>query len=57
MEVLLHDDVAPSGKLWVLFPDDRGLHGSLICRILGSVDEPDEIAILEVLKAMDLIDR
>ena len=57
MQVLLDDDVAAGGELGILVADeDRGRR----CRpgrVLGAVDEPQQVALVEVLEPVHLVDH
>ena len=56
MQVLLDDHVAPPGECRVLGADGhRGL-GRRPGRVLGPVDEAEQIPLVEVLEPMDLVD-
>jgi hypothetical protein len=57
MQVFLHDHVAAAGKCRILVADDRGLDHLLAARILGAVDEAEQVALVEVTKAVNLVDR
>jgi catalase len=56
VKIFLHDHVAAPGECGILLADERGLDHCLATRILGAIDEPQEIAIIEITKAMDLVD-
>ena len=55
VQILLNDHVAATGEGGVLGADQHGLLGCGAFRILGSVDEPEHIAIVEGTKAVDLV--
>ena len=57
MQVLLHDHVAAAGEGRVLLADDGGVEGVLVHGILRPIDEAQQVAVVEVLEAMDLIGR
>src|SRR5579863_1291879 len=57
MQIFLHDHVAAAGERGILLADDRSFDHRLTTRILGAVDKPKEIAVIEVAKAMNLVDR
>src|SRR5205807_8978737 len=48
--------IAPARDARVLVADDGGVDRQLICRVLGPVDETDQVAVVEILEAMHLID-
>src|SRR5207237_8473108 len=50
------DHVAPAGEGRVLFADDGGVARQLIRRVLGPVDETDQVTVVEILEAMHLVD-
>lgn len=50
MNVLLHVDVATTGEFRVLVADLGGAGGLRAVRILGAVDEAEQIAVVENLK-------
>src|SRR5262249_10500987 len=56
VQVLLHDHVTAAGEARILLADDRRLDRALIGRVLGSVDETEEIALVEELEAVHLVD-
>src|SRR5207244_1363976 len=56
VQVLLHDSIAPARESRVLVAYDGGGDRQLICRVLGPVDETDQVAVVEMLEAMHLID-
>ena len=57
VEIFLHDHVAAAGERGVLAADDRGFGRFRAARILGSVDEAQEVAVVEVAEAVNLVDR
>ena len=57
MQIFLHDDVAAAGEGGVLVADISGVDGRLPGRILRAVDEAEQIAVVEIAKAMHLVDR
>ena len=57
MQVLLHDHVAAAGEGGILLADDGGVDRSLFHRILRSVDEADQVAIIEVVEAVHFVRR
>ena len=57
MNILLHDDVAAAGELRILVADhDRGEGGGPL-GVLGTVDEPEQITLVERPEAVDLVDH
>ncbi|GAA3200927.1 hypothetical protein GCM10020255_105510 [Rhodococcus baikonurensis] len=56
MDVALDVDVAAAGELGILVADRHRGDGVAAHRILGAVDEADEVAVLEVLEAVNLVD-
>ena len=57
MEILLRDHIAAARERRVLGADERGVDHRLPARIFGAVDEPKEVAVVEVAKAVHLVDR
>src|SRR5262245_49311043 len=57
LSLFLHDYVAAPGERSILLADDRGIDHGLAARIFGAVDEAEQIAVVEVTKALNLIDR
>ena len=57
MEIFLHDHIAATGEGGILLADECGIDHRLTARILGAVDEAQEVAVIEVTKAVDFIDR
>src|SRR5215467_6719526 len=57
MEIFLHDYVATPGERGIFLADDRRIDHRLVARIFGAVDEAQEVAVVEVTKALNLIDR
>src|SRR5262245_57661747 len=57
VKVLLDDDVASARKGGVLLADQDGVRSRLSRGILGPVHEAEEIAIVEVAEAVDLVGR
>src|SRR5208282_105228 len=55
VKVLLHDDIAATCKGGVLAADDYGLTSDIPPRILSTIDEADDIAIVEIPEAVNLI--
>ena len=56
VQVLLHDHVAAAGEVGILVADGRRLVGRRPGRILGAVDEAEQVALVEVLEAVGLVD-
>ena len=56
VEIFLHDDVAAAGKGRIFGSDQGGIEHFLAPRVLRSVDETQEIAVVEVAEAVDLVD-
>src|SRR6266851_1580411 len=57
VQVFLHDDVAAPGERSVFLADEHGIDRRVAPRILRSVDEADEIAVVEVTKAVHFFCR
>ena len=57
VEVLLHDDVAASGERRILRCHRHRLAGAVSLGILGAVDEAEQVALIEGLEAVDLVDH
>ena len=57
VQVLLHDDVAAAGKTGVFLADHRGVDRFLARGVLGPVDKPQQVAAVEIAKAVHLVDR
>jgi hypothetical protein len=57
MQILLHDHVAAAGEGRVFATDDDGIDRRLIRGILGPVDKTDQVTVVEINEAMDLVDR
>src|SRR5262249_52997982 len=57
VEIFLHDHIAATGECGILLTDERGVDHRLATRILSAVDEAQEVAVIEVTKAVDLVDR
>ena len=57
MEIFLHDHKAAAGERGVLLANESGVNHRFASRILGAVYEPQEVAIIKVTKAVDLIDH
>jgi hypothetical protein len=57
VQIFLHDNTAAAARGGVLVGDDRRLDHRSTAWILGTVDEPEEVAIVEVTKSMNFVDR
>ena len=57
VQVFLHDHIAAAGECGVFCADIDGIVGLLGRRIFRTVNEAEEIAVVEIAKAMDFIDR
>src|SRR3984893_10431348 len=57
MEIFLHDYVAAPSERGILLADECGVDHRFATRILGAIDEAQEVAVIEVPKAMNLVDR
>ena len=57
VQIFLHDHVAAARERGILVADERSFDHRLPTRILRAVDEPQEVAVIEVAKAMHLVDR
>ena len=57
VQVLLDDHVAAAGEGGVLVADDGGGDALLARRVLRAVDEADQVALVEVAKAVHLVRR
>ena len=57
VQVFLHDHVAAAGECRVFLADDCGVDRRLRRRVLRPVDKADQVAIVEIAKAMHLVDR
>ena len=57
MQIFLRDHIAAAGKRGILRADERGVDHRLPTRILGAVDEAQKVAVVEVAKAVHLVDR
>ena len=56
VRVLLHDDVAATGELRILVADEHRRCGRGPLRVLRAVDEAQQVALVEVLEAVRLVD-
>ena len=57
VQVFLHDHVAAAGECQVFCADIDGFDGLLGRRVFRAVNEADEVAVVEIAKAMDFINR
>jgi hypothetical protein len=55
MQILLDDDVAAASEGAIFIADDGGINGGLIHRIFRAVDKAEQVAIVEITEAMDLV--
>ncbi len=56
MQVLLYDDVAAARERGVLVPHECRRAGVVTHRVLGAVDEPEQISVIEVPEPVRLVD-
>jgi len=57
VEIFLHDHIAAADERGILLADKSGVDHRFTARILGTVDESQEVAVIEVTKAVDLVDH
>ncbi len=57
VKIFLHDHVAAAGECRVLRADIDGIVGCLTRGVLRSVDKADQIAVVEIAKAVHFVDR
>ena len=57
VQVLLHDDIAAADEGGVLAADQYGIDRFLTGRVFGPIHEPQEVAAVEIAKAVHLVDR
>jgi hypothetical protein len=57
VQIFLHDHIAAARECRILLADERCVDHRLAARILGAIDEPQQVAVVEVTKATDLVDR
>lgn len=55
VQVLLHEDVTASGERWVLVAHQRGGPGVVAHRVLRTVDESQQVAVVEVAEPLRLV--
>ena len=55
VQVFLHDDIAAAGESRVLAADEGGVERVAAFRIFGAVDKAQEIALVEIAEAVDLV--
>ena len=56
MQVLLDDDIAAAREVRVVVADEQGVVGGRTDRVLGAVDEAEQVAAVEVAEAVHLVD-
>ena len=56
VQVFLHDHVAAAGERGILVADERGVDRRVPVRVLGAVDEAEQVAVVEVAEAVHLVD-
>ncbi len=56
VDVLLHVHITAAGEVRILIADLAGGQGDLAVRVLGAVDEAEQIAVVEELEAVHLVD-
>ena len=56
MHVLLNDDIAPTGEGRVEVADDHRVVCNPPSRVLGAINKPEEVALVEIFESMDLVD-
>ena len=57
MQIFLRDHVATACESCVFRANEGGVDHRLSARVLGAVDEPQKVAVVEVAKAVHLVDR
>ena len=57
VQVFLHDHVAAAGEESIFGAQISGIDRRLRRRVLGAIDEADEIAVVEIAKTMHFIDH
>jgi hypothetical protein len=57
MQVFLQDHVAAAGESGVFVADQHRVERFLTGRVLGTVNKAQEVAVVEILKALPLIDH
>ena len=55
VQVLLHDDVAAAGEVRIGVADQRRRPGRPADRVLGAVDEAEQVALVEVAESVHLV--
>ena len=55
VQVLLHDHIAAAGKAAILVADQHGIDRRLALRVFGAVDKAQQIAVVEIAKAVHLV--
>jgi hypothetical protein len=56
MQIFLRDDIAAARERSILGADERGVDHRLPARVLGAVDEAQEVTVVEVAKPVHLVD-
>ncbi len=57
VNILLYDRVAAADERGIFFADERGVDYRRAARILGAVHKSQQVAVIEVTKAVNLVDR
>ena len=57
MNVLLNHDIAAAGELRILIANHHRVECRRAFRVLGAVDEPEQVALVEGLESMHLVDH
>ena len=57
VQIFLRDHVAAAGERGILRADERGVDHRLPARIFRAVDEAQKVAVVEIAKAVHLVDR
>ena len=57
MQIFLHDDIAAAGEARILGADQHRGERLVSGRVLGAVDKPEEIALVEIAETLHLVDR
>jgi hypothetical protein len=55
VKILLDDDIAAICKVWMFVTDNCSFVCCTALRIFCAVDEPDDIAIIEIAEAVNLV--
>src|SRR5271156_3037838 len=56
MQILLHNDVASAGERRVLFANEGSFDRGVVGGVFRAVDKAEQIALIKVAKAINLID-